>query len=186
MSILLHEQILKYYKNKKIHIHPFVEKHIGPNSYDVRLGPVLKVYDLSENNCLDVLDVLDVRKENKTLSFEIPEDGLILRPGVLYLGYTMEEIGSDYFLPMYEGRSSMARLGIESHISAGFGDVGFKSQWTLEIQVVHPIKVYAGMRIGQVYFHEISSFYNKPKWRYQGKYASQSGPQASKSYLDKD
>lgn len=185
MSILLHQQIWKNYRKKRIHIKPFIKEHIGPNSYDVRLGPLLKVYvatlgDDDEKKWKH----LDVKKHNPTSTIEVPKEGLILQPGRLYLGNTIEAIGSDYYLPMYEGRSSMARLGIESHISAGFGDVGFKGQWTLEIQVVHPIRVYPGMRIGQVYFHQINQFYNKPKWRYHGKYATQTDPQESRAYLD--
>jgi dCTP deaminase len=79
----------------------------------------------------------------------------------------------------------MARLGIESHISAGFGDIGFVGNWTLEITVVHPIKIYPGMRIGQVYFHEVSQKHNLPQYRYKGKYKHQiTGPQESLAYLD--
>ena len=185
MSILLHQEILeksknKWYRKNRIHIEPFNESHIGPNSYDVRLGPILKVYDM------DVVKNLDTKKKNPTITFEIPDNGLILKPGMLYLGSTMEAVGSDYYVPMYEGRSSMARLGIQSHISAGFGDVGFKSHWTLEIQVIHPIKVYAGMRIGQVYFHRVHGYHNRLKWRYKGKYTQQSEPQESRSYMDSE
>ena len=185
MSILLHQEILekskrKWYRKKRIHISPFSEKNIGPNSYDVRLAPTIKMYKIA----LDDSAYLDPKKPNETELFEIPEEGIILKPGVLYLGSTMEEVGSDYYIPMYEGRSSMARLGIQSHISAGFGDVGFKSKWTLEIQVIHPVKVYPGMRIGQVYFHRVNWKANKKKYRYQGKYVSQGDPQESRSYLD--
>lgn len=124
------------------------------------------------------------KKPNKTQTIDIPQDGIILLPQRLYLASTIEAIGSDHFIAMYEGRSSMARLGIQSHISAGFGDVGFKSRWTLEITVIHPVKVYPGMRIGQIYFHRINSKANEPQHRYHGKYTNQSDPQESKSYLD--
>ena len=131
------------------------------------------------------MQYLDYRKENAVKNVLINEnDGLILQPGILYIGNTIESAGSDKYIPMYEGRSSMARLGIQSHISAGFGDVGFKSQWTLEIRVVHPVKVYSGMRIGQIFFHRINLDYNLETNLYRGKYLNQSGPQPSLSFKD--
>lgn len=171
--MLLGSEIIKGYEEGKIHISPFKLENVGPNSYDVTLGDTLKVYDCS---------YLDVKSDNRTFDIKIPETGICLAPNKLYLGHTNEEAGSDFFLPMYEGRSSMARLGIQSHISAGFGDIGFKKQWTLEITVIHPIRVYAGMRIGQVYFHRVNE--QAIDRLYQGKYATQSGAQASQSWKD--
>lgn len=180
MSILLKEQIIQEYTKKRLVINPYNEDQLGPNSYDVRLSDKLKVYDFSK------CDFLDCKSLNPTETLIIPEEGLILRPNVLYLGSTVEKVGSDNYIPMYEGRSSMARLGIQSHLSAGFGDVGFASNWTLEIAVIHPTKVYPFMRIGQVYFHEIHNQYNIMKHRYDGKYKSQVDPQESLSYIDSD
>lgn len=174
--MLLKSQILEKYRNGKIHIEPFTESQVGPNSYDVRLGDKLCVYDVE--------NYLDCRTNNATKTIEIPDDGYVLQPGILYLGNTMECIGSDYYVPMYDGRSSMGRLGILSHISAGVGDIGFKKQWTLEISVIHPIMVYKGMRIGQVHFHMVDEEYNHVENRYNGKYCEQIGPQPSKSYMD--
>ena len=177
MSILLGKEISKEFEAGRIHIEPFHPKQLGPNSYDVRLFNALAVYDFDE------IEYLDCRKENPVRYLEIPaKEGFILQPGQLYLGATMEAVGSDFFVPMYEGRSSMARLGIQSHISAGFGDIGFKSQWTLEISVVHPVKIYAEMRIGQVYFHRVNLDLS-PKL-YDGKYKNQKGPQKSKAFVD--
>jgi len=179
MSILLHSEIQHYHDKAVIVIDPFVKLHLGPNSYDVCLGDTIKVYDIEPGA------VLDPKIKNKTNTLLVPPTGLTLFPNVLYLGHTVEIIGSDHFVPMYEGRSSMARLGIGSHISAGFGDVGFIGQLTLEITVVHPVVVYPGMRIGQVYFHQINAIENFPKNRYYGKYTTQTnGPQESLAYLD--
>jgi dCTP deaminase len=176
MSILLGAEIKSEYDKKNIVIEPYNEEHVGPNSYDVTLSDILKTYDLvSGKSCLDS------KKANKTITHMIPEKGYTLLPGKLYLGATVERVGSDCYVPMYEGRSSMARLGIQSHISAGFGDIGFKSHWTLEITVVHPVKIYPFMRIGQVYFHKVSKANVQ---LYDGKYVDQKGPQESKSYLD--
>ena len=182
--MLLKSQILEGYRNGKIHIEPFTESQIGPNSYDVRLGDILCVYNVINDVINDVINYLDCKKNNPTKTIKIPDDGYVLQPGVLYLGNTVECIGSDYYVPMYDGRSSMGRLGILSHISAGVGDIGFKRQWTLEISVIHPVKVYKGMRIGQVHFHVVNEEYNRVENRYSGKYCDQNGPQPSKSYMD--
>lgn len=170
MSILLKKEIHENFTSKRIVIEPFCEQQLGPNSYDVCLGSLLTVYTTSP---------LDPLLDNPTHTFEIPPDGFTLQPGILYLGSTVEVIGSDYFIPMYEGRSSMARLGVQSHISAGFGDIGFISQWTLEITVVRPVVVRPGMKIGQVYFHRVDEQSNVPENRYNGKYKSQKGPTKS-------
>lgn len=176
MSILLKKEIKKKFKSGEIHISPFNKEQLGPNSYDVYLSNKLLVY----KNFPLKLDTYNETEEiilNENTPF-------VLQPGVLYLGSTVEEIGSDYYIPMYEGRSSMARLGIQSHISAGFGDVGFKSQWTLEIMVAHPVEIKANVKIGQIYFNTINNKKNKRKNRYHGKYATQSGPTSSLSFLD--
>lgn len=178
MSILLKDEILAGKNSNTIQIEPFHPECVGPNSYDVRLDGVLLVYDFSQ------MQYLDCRQQNPTKEIIIREEGFILQPNILYIGNTIESVGSDTYIPMYEGRSSMARLGIESHRSAGFGDVGFNRQWTLEISVIHPVKVYPGMRIGQVYFHRVNQDFNAPENRYNGKYLNQSGPQPSLSFQD--
>ena len=202
MSILLGTEIIEEYHKGKVIIEPFNEKHIGPNSIDVTLSNTLVTYtpirvELNVNLGYVVRPyvkpnstILDMAKKNEFYTIEIPEQGLILQPNILYLGATNEACGSDYYVPMYEGRSSMARLGIQSHISAGFGDLFFKSNWTLEITVVHPTKIYPNRRIGQVYFHNVhEDARNKlveASKEYQGKYTSQPKPQISKSYMDFD
>jgi dCTP deaminase len=180
MSILLHNEIYENYKSGSIIIEPFDDTQIGPNSYDVKISNHLKMY--FQNT------ILDVSQENEMRSVVIPKEGYVLLPNTLYLGSTVEIVGSRHFIPMYEGRSSMARLGIQSHISAGFGDVGFISKWTLEITVVHPVRIYPNMRIGQIYFHRINNQANDqfPENMYQGKYTTQNEPQGSMSYKDTD
>lgn len=200
MSILLGTEIIDEYKKGKIIIEPFNKDFIGPNSVDVSLSRTLLTYtpvEIVESEGLGFIvspledpqdTFLDMAKKNKVYEIQIPDEGLILNPGILYLGCTNEKAGSDYYVPMYEGRSSMARLGIQSHISAGFGDLFFKSNWTLEITVVHPTKVYPNIRIGQVYFHNIHEDVRNDlvaaNKHYNGKYIHQPRPQASKSYLD--
>jgi dCTP deaminase len=202
MSILLGTEIIEEYKNGKVIIDPFNEKHVGPNSVDVTLANTLVTYTPVEVKyqanvgyiVVPYVDpastILDMAEKNQFYTIEIPEEGLIIQPNILYLGATNEACGSDYYVPMYEGRSSMARLGIQSHLSAGFGDIFFKSNWTLEITVVHPTRIYPNRRIGQVYFHNVhedvrNSLIEAGK-EYQGKYTSQPKPQISKSYMDFD
>lgn len=125
-------------------IEPFNEGQLGPNSYDVRLGPNLATYDQPE---------LDAKKHNTITTFPIPEDGFLLEPGELYLGTTLEHTETYEHIPMLEGKSSTGRLGIDIHATAGVGDIGFKGTWTLEISVTRPVRVYAGMPIGQLIYH---------------------------------
>ena len=128
---------------------------------------------------------LDPKKENETEEFEISEEGHILLPGVLYLGETMEYTETYGFVPKIDGRSTTGRLGIIIHLTAGFGDNGFKGKWTLEITVTHPVIVYPGMEIGQLYYEEIQG---DSSMMYNGKYQDQQGVQAAKvdKYKDKN
>lgn len=159
----------------EIEIEPFNKDHIGPNSYDVTLGKKLLTYDFNSEGCM----VLDARKNNPTSELEIGDDGITLHPTILYLAHTNERAGSDHFVPMIEGRSSLARLGVTVH-QAGFGDIGFKRQWTLEITVTHSIKLYRDMRIAQVFFMPIYGEYKL----YRGKYVNADGVESSKLYKD--
>lgn len=159
-------------------IDPFEEKHLGSNSYDVRLAPILRCYDLA----LPHSGVLDMRSNNRSFEVTIPDSGLVLIPGLLYLGSTVETIGTRAkYVPHIEGRSSVGRLGIAVHVTAGFGDVGFIGTFTLELFVIHPVRVYAGERVAQAYFLEGKG---TPNQLYAGKYAGYSGPVASKMNED--
>jgi dCTP deaminase len=88
-----------------------------------------------------------------------------LQPGTLYLGVTLEYTETHAHVPFLEGKSSMGRLGIDIHATAGKGDVGFCNHWTLEISCIQPVRIYAGMPVGQlIYFvvdGEIENAYNK-------------------------
>lgn len=183
--ILTNTDILKEIENKHIIISPFNKDNLGTNSYDVTLSPKLSRYT---SKCLDV------RKNNKCEILTIPEFGMLLEPNTLYLGQTNETATSNKYVPMYDGRSSMGRLGIFSHITAGFGDIGFGYNplnsdecyyptWTLEIVVIHETIIYPNIRIGQVFFLEPKS---EPYSLYSGKYSVQKIPTASLSYQDRE
>ena len=107
---------------RDIVIEPFNEEQLNPNSYNLRLHNELLVYEKS---------LLDMKQENPTRKLVIPPEGLILESNRLYLGRTLEYTKTDRLVPMLEGRSSIGRLGLFVHVTAGFGDVGFCGYWTL-------------------------------------------------------
>jgi len=129
-----------------ISISPFRDEHCNPNSYDLTLHNELLVYE-------EV--VLDVKEPNRYRRMTIPEEGLILSPGQVYLARTVEYTETKRLVPMIEGRSSLSRLGLFVHGSGGFGNIGFQGHWTIELFTVQPIRIYAGIRICQIAYHEI-------------------------------
>jgi dCTP deaminase len=131
----------------RIVIRPFRPDCLGTNSYDVHLGPYLAVYRGGG---------LDARRPNAVREFRIPRDGFVLVPGQLYLGVTEEYTETHGYVPFLEGKSSVGRLGIDIHSTAGKGDEGFCNYWTLEMSVKLPVRVYAGMPVGQLIYFEIS------------------------------
>ena len=142
--ILSDASILSAMEAGDVVIDPYDRSCLGTNSYDVHLSPYLACY-------LD--EVIDARKHNRVERFEIPPDGLVLRPGKTYLGSTVEYTETRRYVPFLEGKSSVGRLGIDIHATAGKGDVGFCNHWTLEISVSQPVRVYSGMPVGQlIYF----------------------------------
>jgi dCTP deaminase len=128
-------------------IDPFDESHLNPNSYNLSLHNELMTYE-------EV--VLDMRKANRVRRIEIPREGYVLNPNKLYLGRTAERTETHNLVPMIEGRSSIARLGLFVHVTAGFGDVGFCGFWTLEMFAVQPVRIYPGISICQIFYHEIT------------------------------
>ena len=127
-------------------IDPFDESQLNPNSYNLCLHNELLVYEEI---------VLDMRRPNRFRRYTIPNDGFVLQPNQLYLGRTMERTETHNLVPMLEGRSSVGRLGLFVHVTAGFGDVGFCGYWTLEMFAVQPVRVYPGVPICQMFYHSI-------------------------------
>jgi dCTP deaminase len=175
--ILFDSDILAAIQQGHVVIEPFDRKQLGTNSYDVRLAPTLLRYKAPFRG-----GHLDMRSENETEKIKMDDDGLLLEPGVLYLGSTMESVGTrGAYVPHLEGRSSVGRLGMGVHVTAGFGDAGFVGHWTMEITVVHPLRVYPGVRVAQAYFLEGKG---TPERLYQGKYHSFDQPIASRMHQD--
>lgn len=153
-------------------IDPYSAKNLNPNSYNLRLHNELIYY---QNNALDM------KLNNPTKRIIIPEEGLEIQPGKLYLGRTMEYTETHNLVPMLEGRSSIGRLGLAIHITAGFGDVGFAGYWTLEIFCLQPVKIYPFVPICQIYYHTIEGEYIP---YHKGKY--QHNKDIQPSYLFKE
>jgi len=151
--ILSDKKILEEIKKGNIVIKPFNRKNLGSNSYDVHLGDWIAVY---------VDDVLDAKQHNKIHYIKIPKEGMLLLPARLYLGVTKEYTETHKFVPFLEGKSSIGRLGIDIHATAGKGDVGFCNTWTLEISVRQPVIIYPGMPIGQLIYFEVSGEIDVP------------------------
>ena len=128
-------------------IDPFDPKHLNPNSYNLTLHDEMMTYE-------EV--VLDMRKSNRVRRLTIPPAGLVLNPNQLYLGRTVERTETHNLVPMIEGRSSIGRLGLFVHVTAGFGDVGFCGYWTLEMFAVQPVRIYPGVPICQIFYHQIA------------------------------
>lgn len=157
---------------KGINIEPFSKSQLNPNSYNLKLHHELMVYSNP---------VLDMKHPNPVEPLTIPKEGLLLETGKLYLGRTVEKTETSKFVPMLEGRSSIGRLGLFIHVTAGFGDIGFNGFWTLEIFCVQPIRIYAGVDICQIFYHTIEGDFDTYK---NGKYQNNEGIQASMLYKD--
>lgn len=163
-----------------IKIKGFNPDNLNPNSYDVTLSNKIAWYPVLENTITipqltketnyetygmaavtdpehseysRVIGYLDPAKENKMIEKVIPPEGVILIPHVLYLAMLNEEIGSSKYVAELTGKSTLARLGIIIHHTAGYSNIGHQFKYVLEIQVAHPIRIYPNMKIGQIYFH---------------------------------
>lgn len=158
-------------KEGRITILPYDKSNINPNSYNYTLGDYVKVY---KNN------VLDSKRKEETEIIEIPDEGLVLEVNKVYLGFTKEIIGSDYYVPIITGRSSTGRLGLFVQITSDLVDVGFKGNLTLQLHATQPVRIYKGMKIGQITFWKIYGDVDL----YEGKYQGSVGPNESQVWRD--
>jgi len=177
-----------------ITIAPFDAEQLNPASYDLRLGDTVAVYDAwvtayaeeARSACgqrihpHDEAGPLDVKGEPKASRFKIGPDGWVCRPGVGYLMHTVERVHTNKYVPVLDGKSSIGRLFVSVHATAGYGDPGFDGQYTLEVTVTHPIRLYAGMRIAQIRFHEMRGTPMLYKGNYVGD--ASTGPVPSRAW----
>ena len=154
-----------------IEIDPFDEKQLNITSYDLTLGDEVRVYKDWVGSTwprevpLQAVDsmswrprdqILRVDEEPETVAVKIdPDLGWVIRPGIGYLMHTRERVKTNKFNPILDGKSSIGRLFLQVHATAGYGDPGFDGQYTLEVIAQHPVQVYPGMRICQIRFHTI-------------------------------
>lgn len=181
MSWLTGKEIEKQVKLGRIKIEPFDSKQRNPNSFDYRIGDVVRI--LKCNSKKGRTPCIDLRKEMKYDEVKIPKSGLLLKPGKAYLGTTVEKIGSDFYPSLVTGKSSLGRLFIENHVCAGLIDIGFFNHVTLEIKVQLPVLIFPNMRFGQVFFFESVGEYEL----YKGKYSEAKGSNKampSRAHLD--
>jgi dCTP deaminase len=170
--ILSDRSILQELDKGNIVIDPFNPLHLNPNSVDLTLAPTFKVY---------TEPVLDPRKENRFIEMTIPEHGYVLQPGEVYLYACNERIGvKNNIRAKVEGKSSLGRLGLFVHVTAGFIDTGFEGSLVLELVATRRIVVYPNMKICQVEFArvegEILETYDQ---KTGSKYHGQTGVQES-------
>lgn len=156
--MILSGQAIRDRLGSDIVIDPFDPAQLNPNSYNLALHDELMVYE-------EV--VLDMAKANRVRRITIPAEGLVLSPNQLYLGRTIERTATHNLVPQIEGRSSVGRLGLFVHVTAGFGDVGFAGYWTLEMFAIQPVRVYAGVPICQIFYHELTGEIQEYASKYQ-------------------
>ena len=171
--LLTRSGILEAISTGHVAIEPFDESQLNPNSYDLRLGKHVVRYTPG---------VIDAAKPHEIIQETIPAEGIVLQPGELYLMATKEVTKTSNYVPGIEGRSSVGRLGVSVHATAGFGDVGFHGTWTLEVYVIRPVRIYEGMRICQIFFEDCSTIRKGDV--YCGKYNGQIEPRESRVYME--
>ena len=166
----------------RIVLEPFDEHLIQPASIDVRLGRDFRVFRNSSHV------FIDPQTHQPDLTEQIvvgADDAFVLHPGQFALGTTLERIAvPDDVLGKLEGKSSLGRLGILTHSTAGFIDPGFEGHITLELSNVStlPVKLWPGMKIGQMCFFQLSSPAEHPYGSAGSHYQGQRGPTPSRSY----
>jgi len=174
------------FAEKRVQIDPLVEANIQPSSIDVRVDSYFRTF---ENH---LYSFIDPRTPQPDLTTEVEADEdhpFILHPGEFVLGSTLEAITlADDVVARLEGKSSLGRLGLLIHSTAGFIDPGFSGHITLELSNVAnlPIAIYPGMKIGQVSFHELSTPADNPYGSKAAgsKYQGQRGPTPSRIHQD--
>jgi len=168
--IITGRKISEEVKSGNIIISPFSEAQVNPNSYNYCLGSKLKIFDKFDGE-------KSIFKE-----IEIPKEGYVLETGKMYLGHTKEIIGSSKYAMSLIGRSSMGRYGIFLQVSANLGHTTSKHKWTLELVAAKAIRLYPGMKIGQVSFWKNFGKIEK----YNGKYGFLDHPQESYTPINKN
>ena len=170
----------------RVGLDPWDASMIQPSSVDVRLDKFFRLFD---NHKYPVIDPAEDQPELTRLVEVDPADGFVLHPGEFVLGSTLEQVTlPDDLAARVEGKSSLGRLGLLTHATAGFVDPGFSGHVTLELSNVAtlPIMLWPGMKIGQLCFFRLSSPAEHPygSTQYGSHYQGQRGPTASRSFAN--
>lgn len=166
--MLTGKKIIEEVRSGNITISPFIEDNVGPNSYDLHWGNVaIQVLPNMDG------EYIDMREPAAFCTRYIPETGMIIEPGELYLIATDECVGSSLYVPQIVGRSSIGRMGISVSPHAAFGDLGYFGKWTLQVSSVMPVKIYPHMRVCHVFFEEVVG---DTAIAYRGRYQGADGP----------
>jgi len=183
--ILSDKDIRQAIAKRHLVIKPFDEHCVQPSSYDLHLEKEVRVFDSHRTGIVDVKKEIDCSRLVKI----DPQEGFILHPGEFILGATTEffKIPADLAAKL-EGKSSLGRLGLIIHATAGYVDPGFSGYLTFEISNISrlPLRIYPGMKIAQICFFRMSSPVETPygSKKLGSKYKGQKGPTASKVYLE--
>jgi dCTP deaminase len=202
MAILTGPEIRKRVTTSAIKVTPYEKNRVQPNSLDLTLGtgvcvyrdlvyvprmgkfqgPPLKSLAQSSGMVQMCSEYLDTRKNNPILRFDMDESGWLIKPGILYLMHVVEVLHAPKLVMELDGKSSLARLGITIHFTAGFAETGFHGQYTMEVSGMHEVRVYPGMDFAQVVFHTVEGEIEDYKKR--GNYVGDAamGAQPSRSW----
>ncbi|MGO3885392.1 MAG: dCTP deaminase [Mycetocola sp.] len=170
----------------QIALEPLDESMVQPSSIDVRLDRYFRLFD---NHKYPFIDPAQDQPELTRLIEVNPDEPFILHPGEFVLGATYEQVSlADDVAARLEGKSSLGRLGLLTHSTAGFIDPGFSGHVTLELSNVAtlPITLWPGMKIGQLCFFQLTSPAENPygSSQYGSRYQGQRGPTASRSFAN--
>jgi dCTP deaminase len=170
----------------EIGLEPLDMSLLQPSSFDVRIDRFFRLFDNHKYAFIDPAE----QQDDLTRFVEVaPDEPFILHPGEFVLGSTYEFVKlPDNVAARLEGKSSLGRLGLVTHSTAGFVDPGFNGHVTLELSnmATLPIKLWPGMKIGQLCFFQLSSPSETPygSAKYLNRYQGQRGPTASRSYMN--
>lgn len=184
--LLSDKDILAAVADSKIKLDPWDPQMVQPSSIDIHLDRYFRLFN---NHRYDVIDPAVDQPELTTLIEVSADDAFVLHPGEFVLGSTFEQVTlANNVAARLEGKSSLGRLGLLTHSTAGFIDPGFSGHVTLELSntATMPIRLYPGMKVGQLCFFKLSSESERPygQGATHSRYQGQRGPTASRSHLN--
>lgn len=173
--ILTGPEIEREVAANRIEITPFDPARVTPTSYDLRLGPTLLRYAVAT-----VAQPIDPARLPTAETFAIPESGYVMQAGDFLLGHSVETVGSDHYAALLHARSGVARMGLFVHVTSDLIHTGARGQVTFQLYATLPVRLYAGMVLGQLTFWQPRGEISL----YRGKYYGQQGVGGSQLYRE--